>query len=177
VSKAREIYTDLENPPVQSKIWLSDQIPLDKKRGDQLSQLIADQVQNMSRQDSDTTRWSSQDDAGEENPLSEWVSFISACRAPAHLARWTSEGAGVVAPLNPVRLQEAIDKKAVKIENYKKRAKEIWLLIVADRTLPSQLVSIMSDFPLGSISSPFAKTFYFDLVHGQVLRFERSDIS
>lgn len=176
VSKAREIYTDLDNPPIQSKIWLSDQIPLDKKEGYLIAHLIADQVINMSRPDSGANEWRSCGDE-EGNPLSEWVSLISVCRAPAHLARWTAEGAGVIASLNASRIQKEIDKKAFKLDAYKKWAREIWLLMVADRTRPSQLFSLTPDFNVESISSPFAKTFYFDLVHGQVLRFEESGTS
>ncbi len=173
VSKAREIYFDTNNPPVLSHILFSDRIiPADKRKGDQIAKLIADQIQGMSRQDSETAEWRSREDEKEENPLSEWVSFISACRVPERFARWSPNSAGLVFPLAPARLQEEIDQKVPKLNAYKECAEEIWLLIVADRTRSSQKISIMPDFPLDSISSPFAKTFYYDYVHGKVLSFE-----
>jgi hypothetical protein len=87
-------------------------------------------------------------------------------------ARWTVARPGLVATLTPKHLQEVIDKKAKKINGYKKVAEEIWLLIVADGTRSSQKFSVMPDFPLDSISSPFAKTFYYGYVSAEVLSFE-----
>jgi hypothetical protein len=174
VSRAREIYFDANNPPVLAKIVFSSPIiPGDKRKDDQIAKLIADQIQSMSRQDSEGSEWRSSEDEKAENPLSEWVSFISTWRvAERHRARWSPNSAGLVSPLTPARLQEEIDIKASRINAYKERAEEVWLLIVVDRTRSSQKFSVMPDFPLDSISSPFAKTFYYDLVSGVVLNFE-----
>jgi hypothetical protein len=174
VSKAREIYFDANNPPVLSHILFSNRIiPVDKRRGDQIAKLIAGQIQGMSRQDSETADWRSREDEKEENPLSEWVSFISACRVPElRFARWSPNSAGLVSTLTPARLQEEIDQKVPKLNAYRECAEEIWLLIVADRTRSSQKISVMPGFPLSSISSPFAKTFYYDYVSDEVLSFE-----
>ena len=177
VSKAREIYFDANNPPVLSQILFSNRITpdIDKRKGDQIAKLIADQIQSMSRQDSEVADWRSREDEKDENLLSEWVIFISAWRVPKlRFAQWspTNNSVGLVATLTPERLQEEIDKKASRINAYKKRAEEIWLLIVADRTRSSQKFSVMPDFPLDSISSPFAKTFYYGYVSDEVLSFE-----
>jgi hypothetical protein len=177
VSKAREIYFDASNPFILSHILFSNRITpdIDKRKGDQIAKLIADQIQSMSRQDSEGSDWRSRDDEKEENPLSEWVIFISAWRVPKlRFAQWspTNNSVGLVATLTPERLQEEIDKKASRINAYKKRAEEIWLLIVADRSRSSQKFSVMPDFPLDSISSPFAKTFYYGYVSDEVLSFE-----
>jgi len=56
-----------------AEIWFSDQIPLDKKKGDQIAKLIADQIQSMSRQNSEAAAWRSSEAEGEERSLSEWV--------------------------------------------------------------------------------------------------------
>src|ERR1035437_3439845 len=174
VDKAREIYFDANNPPVLSQILFTNRItPKDKRKVDQIAKLIADQIQSMSRQDSEGFDWTSREDEKEENALSEWVSFISACRVPElRFARWSPNRAGLVSTLTPARLQEEIDKKASRINAYKKRAEETWLLIVADRTRSSQKFSVMPDFPLDSISNPFAKTFYYGYGSDEVLSFE-----
>jgi hypothetical protein len=44
--------------------------------------------------------------------------------------------------------------------SHKKVAEEIWLLIFADRTHPSQMFFVAPDFPLDSVSSRFTRTFY-----------------
>jgi hypothetical protein len=174
VSKAHEIYFDANNPPVLSHIVFSNRItPVDKRKGDQIAKLIADQIQSMSRQDSEGAVWRSRENEKEENALSEWVIFISTWKVPElRFARWSPNSAGLVSTLTPARLQEEIDKKASRISVYKKRAEDIWLLIVADRTRPSQKFSVMPNFPLDSISSPFAKTFYYGYASDEVLSFD-----
>jgi hypothetical protein len=173
VSKARKIYFDAGNPPVLSTIWFSDRITLDNKKGDQIAELIAHQIQTMSLQNSQAVAWRSSEDENEERSLSEWVAIIHTDRVPElRFARWTVARPGLVATLTPKHLQEVIDRKAKKINGYKKVAEEIWLLIVADRTRPSQKFSVAPDFPLDSISSPFAKTFYYGYVSDEVFSFE-----
>ena len=162
VSKARKIYFDAGNPPVLSTIWFSDRITLDKKKGDQIAELIAHQIQSMSLQNSQAVAWRSSEDENEERSLSESVAIIHTSRVPElRFARWTVARPGLVATLTLKHLQEVIDKKAEKIGAYKKYAEEIWLLIVADRTRPSQKFSVAPDLPLDSVSSPFTKTFYY----------------
>jgi len=166
-------------PLLMAEIWFSDQIPLDKKKGDQIAKLIADQIQSMSRQNSEAAAWRSSEAEGEERSLSEWVDIIHARRVPEYrdaewkdrFAQWTVARPSLVAPLTPKHLQEAINMKAKKINSYKEGAgtEEIWLLIVADHTLPSRRFHVAPDFPLDSVSSPFTKTFYCDFVHKEVI--------
>src|ERR1035438_2986965 len=132
VSKAREIYFDARNPSVQSTIWFSGRITLDKKKGDQIAELIAHQIQSMSLQNSQAVAWRSSEDENEERSLSESVAMIHTYKVPKEFARWTVARPGLVATLTPKHLQEVIDKKAKKINGYKKKAEEIWLLIFAD---------------------------------------------
>lgn len=170
VSKARKIYFDAGNPPVLLTLFFSDRITLDKKNGDQIAKLIACQIQSMSLTNSQVADWRSSDDENEEHPLSESVVLMHALGVPERrFARWTVARPGLVASLTPKHLQEVIDKKAKKISVYKKIEEEIWLLIVADRTRPSQRFSAAPDFPLDSVSSPFTKTFYYDYVHKGVI--------
>ena len=171
VSKAREIYFDADNPPVLSTVVFSNRIAIDQNR-DQIAKLIAHKIQSMSLRDPQVVDWRSSEDGNEEHPLSELVAFIHTCRVPERrFARWTVARAGIVATLSPEHLQDSIDKKARKINGYKKYAEETWLLIVADRTRPSQKFSIPPDFPLDSLSSPFAKTFYYCYAAEEVLEF------
>jgi hypothetical protein len=161
VSKARKIYFDAGNPPVQSTILFSDQLTADKKKADQIAELIAGLIQSMSLQDSEEVSWGlSEDEYG--HPLSELVDTIHTYRVPeCRFAHWTVGRPGLVAPLTPKHLQEVIGEKAKRLDAYKKHAKEIWLLIVADCTHPSQMFYVAPDFPLGLVSSPFTKTFYY----------------
>jgi hypothetical protein len=162
MSRAREIYFCAGNRPVLSTIVISDQITLDKKKGDQIAKLIADQVQRMSLQDSQAVKWRSIDEENGEHPLLDSVYFIHTERVrELRFAHWTVVKAGLVATLSPEYLQAEIEKKAKKISTYRKKSGEIWLLMVADPTQLSQKFSIQADFPMGSVSSPFTKTFYY----------------
>ena len=168
VSKAREIYLNAGNPLVLSTIVFSNRITVDQNR-DQISELIAHQIQIMNLPNSQKAQWrSSEDEYG--HPLSESVTYIHSYRVPERrFARWTVARAGLVTTLTPKHIQEEIGKKAKKLDAYKKHAEEIWLLIVADRTRPSQQFSDAPDFPLDSVSSPFTKTFYYDYVRKRVI--------
>ena len=66
-------------------------------------------------------------------------------------AHWTVVKAGLVATLTPDHIQAEINKKAKKIDTYRKKAEEIWLLIVADRTQLSQKFSIQTDLDRKSV--------------------------
>ena len=171
VSKAREIYCEAENPHVLSHIVFSNRpIPGDKTRGeDQIAKLIAGQIETMSRQDSERSEWRSYEDEKDENPLSEWVSFISTCKVPdSRFAHWSPNSAGTVSFRTVERIQEAINAKASRLNAYTERAEEIWLLIVSDCTRLSQKFYVSPDLPFASISSPFARTFYYSVVSGEV---------
>jgi hypothetical protein len=172
MSRAREICFRAGNPPVLSTIVISDRITLDKKKGDQIAELIADQIQSMSLQNSQAVKWRSGEEEDEEHPLLDSVHFIHTERVPdCRFAHWTVVKAGLVATLTPEHLQAEIEKKAKKINTYRKRAEEIWLLIVADRTQLSQKFSIQTDFPISSVFSPFTKTFYYGYPAEDVIEF------
>jgi hypothetical protein len=129
--------------------------------GDQLAKLIAGKIQ-VGLQNSQVFEWRSSEGGGEEFLLCDSVFFIHAEVVPKpRFARWTVARAGLVATLTPKHLQDVIDKKAKKINGYKKSSEEIWLLIVTDRRLPSQKFTRPLHFPLDSLSSPFARTFYY----------------
>jgi hypothetical protein len=160
VSKARKIYFDAESPPVRANIVFSNLITLDKKKGDQIADVIAGKIQRMGIKNSQI--WRSSEDEGEEDLLSESVFSIHAHRVPElHLARWVVARAGWVADLTPKHLQDCIDKKVKKINGYKQNTQEVWLVIVADRTQPSQKFKLPPSFPWVSLSSGFTRMFYY----------------
>lgn len=160
VSQAREIYFKANGTPVLSDILFS-QIKLDKQEGKQIAKLIANKIQDMVSEKVDC--WSALLDNGSQL-LTEAVSSIYIYRVPEkRFAHWKVMRPGIVAKLTPKHLQDRIDHKAQKLKGYSKNKtfEEIWLLMAADRTHPSQMLHHGSDFPSESLSSPFDKTFYF----------------
>jgi hypothetical protein len=174
VSKAQQIYFAANNPPVMLTIWSSDQITLDKTKGYQIAELIADLIQSLNLQNSQVFHWRSSE-AEIEHPLSGFVDLIHAEGVPEpRFARWTVARPGLVAPLTGKHLQNSIDKKAQKINSYQKNAEETWLLIVADHTQPSQMFFVAQGFSLDSVTSPFAKTFFYNYAAEEVIDLTKS---
>ena len=163
VSEAQKIYFETNSTLVLATIVFSH-VPRVKKKSKQIAKLIADKVRDMvSGNTSDVVHWWPDVLDNETHLLSEAVAAIHICRVPERrFARWEPTKAGVVTNLTPEHLQDRIDLKAQKLSNYRKNNEfsEIWLLMVADRTRPSQKLHRRLDPPLLSVSSPFDKTFY-----------------
>jgi len=164
VSQAREIYFEANDTLVLSKILFS-QITRDKGRRKQISELIANKIRDMvSGDSSEAVDWRPDVRDSGAQLLSEAVDLIHILRVPEkRFAHWTVMRPGLVADLTPKHLQDRIDLKARKLKSYRenKKIEEIWLLMVADRTRPSQKLLRRIDLPLESLSSPFARTFYY----------------
>ncbi len=164
VSQAREIYFEANNPLVLSTIAFS-QVTRDKQKRKQIAESIADKIRDMiSGNSTEVVDWKPGTLDNGAHLLSEAVAFVHTRRVPEkRFARWTVARAGLVANLTPNHLQDRINLKAQQLKSYGKNKdiEETWLLMVADRTRPSQMLQRRADLPLGSLSSPFAKTFYY----------------
>lgn len=163
VSQARKIYSEANNVLVLSTIVFS-QVARDKQRRKQIAELIADKIRDMAAGNSLEVNWKPVVGDNGAPLLSEAVAFIHIRRVPEkRFARWSVARAGHVANLTLKHLQDQINLKARKLKSYRKNTniKEIWLLMVADRTRPSQMLHRRPDLPLESLSSPFSKTLYY----------------
>ena len=164
VSEAQKVYFETNGTSVLATITFSH-VPRAKKNSKQIAELIADKVRDMvSGNTSDEEHWRPDVLDNETNLLSEAVAAIDICRVPERrFARWEPTKAGIVTNLTPEHLQDRIDLKAQKLSNYRKNKEfsEIWLLMVADRTRPSQKLHHTLGHSLYSVSSPFDKTFYY----------------
>lgn len=160
VSKARKIYFRANNPLVLSTITFTARMTLNGNKRDQTAEWIADTVRDIISLDSSVGDWK----PTMHDPLYGSVAHIRVRRVPEiRFARWTVARAGLVVNLTEKNLQNPIDAKAKKLPAYKvnNNIEEIWLLMVADRRRPSQKLLRRSDLRLESLSSPFARTFYY----------------
>jgi hypothetical protein len=160
VFKARNIYFKANNPLVLSAITFTSQMMLNRNKSDQTAEWIADTIRDIISRDSSIADWK----PSMHDPLYGSVAHIHIRRVPeSRFARWTVARAGFVANLTVKHLQDRIDAKAKKLPGYKKNnnTEEHWLLMVADRRRPSQKLLRRSDLRLESLSSPFARTFYY----------------
>lgn len=77
------------------------------------------------------------------------------------MAHWSVARAGWVAPVTSGALQSRVNEKARRLPEYQNKVEENWLVIVADRTKPSQMFDAKPDFDPRGISSPFSRTFFY----------------
>lgn len=90
------------------------------------------------------------------------------------LAVWTSPKAGFVAPLTAQVLQEAIDRKRGRIDDYRAAAPEVWLLIGTSGHGPSQFFELHPSEDLRSgLVSPFDRTYLLHGFAGRVIELGR----
>jgi hypothetical protein len=69
--------------------------------------------------------------------------------------RWCCSGNSFVRELSPEQLQATIDKKEQKVNSYREKCAEIWLLIVADDVRPPSTL----DLAPSAVTHPYATTF------------------
>jgi hypothetical protein len=161
VSRAERIYSETVKPLISVFIVFSNGINYATNR-DGVAELIAHQVTDMSARNSHTADWKPGTHENEDDLLCDSVSFIQIQKVPEkRFARWTVSRAGLVATLTQGHLQNAINLKKEKLNEYKVGADEIWLVMFIDRRRPSQMLQTPPDFSLESISSPFDRTFYY----------------
>jgi hypothetical protein len=97
-----------------------------------------------------------------DGPVPREVSSIYARGVPNHrLAHWKVARVGWVPPLDESRLRAFIDEKAKHLAAYRSVVAENWLLIVADRTNPSQMRDCGSALNAGLVTSPVSRSFFF----------------
>lgn len=95
-------------------------------------------------------------------PLPLEISFLHALGVPSQdMAHWSVARAGWVAPLTENNLYPRIVDKAKRLPSYRAITSENWLLVVADRTKPSQLFDLGMNLNASAIASPFSRTFYY----------------
>jgi hypothetical protein len=77
------------------------------------------------------------------------------------MAHWGVARAGWVAPITTDALQSRVKEKSTRLPEYRNTVKENWLVIVDDRTKPSQMFEAQPDFDARGISRPFSRTYFY----------------
>ncbi len=159
VSSARQLYQESGAPPAHVSVCFSPASDLRQLDRDGTAVSLASFVRGLN-----LIQWQRVDWRPEQlhEPLPSAISFVHALGVPTfEMAHWAVARAGWVAPLTVGALQSRVDGKADKLLDYQKVVAENWLVVVADRSKPSQLLRAVPDFNPRAIRSPFAKTFYY----------------
>ncbi len=170
VSAAQRLYSLSGAPPAHVTVLFSSWLRLNEIKRDHIAKWLSMHVQNLCLNTWQRSDWRSDTEENDDHPLSEVVDVIHALGVPDYsMAHWTVARAGWVATLTSERLQERIDEKSPKVATYQEVAQEIWLVIIADGTKPSQAFSVPSDFQPRGFFSPFTRTFFFGYPAGTVV--------
>jgi hypothetical protein len=163
VSGAREAYFQRNNPPVLVNIVFSNLDSIEKKEQiEEVAHLIAREVEDMASETLLTADRRPNFNTNGGNLLFESVAFIHIYGVPElRFARWDFPKVGLVSRLTAKHLQDRIDAKEKKMNQYTRNGDEIWLLMVADTTRTSQKFRHPPDFSPETLSSRFSKTFYY----------------
>lgn len=105
-----------------------------------------------------------------DSPLPDHIAFIHALGVPSpEMAHWAVARAGWAASLTGRALQERIEEKAKRLPVYQSVVPENWLLLVADRTRPSQLFDLDAELDSRAVTSPFSRAFFYGYPEKRVL--------
>lgn len=160
--KAKKFYNESKNIPLI--VWIDLKIGTDfKKRNiDSIARnLVRIVEENIPEQDSfnEVKRTWEIDD-----PLPKVVSSIMIIRFGSLTeSSWSPIGlSGAMPKVPPEFVQKSIDKKNPKVEDYKKRCAEVWLVIVVYGYLPSTLFEVSGKALSEIYNSNFDRTYLFD---------------
>jgi len=110
------------------------------------------------------TPWQRSDYRPEEadDPLLDYIAFIHTLGVPSKdMAHWVVARSGWAAPLTKQALRDRIEVKARRLASYRSAVPENWLLLVADRTRPSQLFALDAGIDAASVATPFSRAFFY----------------
>ncbi len=159
VARAQELYQKSHAPPVGVSVCFGLGCDLPRNERERTAGGLASFIQGLNLAVGQPFDWWPEKDSGSVPP--KVFSFIHALGVPnRRQAHWTVARAGWVVPLNESALRVRIDEKAKRLADYQLVVDENWLLIVADRTNPSQMFD-GSVLNAGLVTSPFSRSFFF----------------
>ncbi len=159
VARARELYQKTDAPPAGVSLCFGLGYDLRALERERTASALASFIQSLNLAPGQSFDWRREENDG---PVPREISFIHALGVPNHrLAHWAVARAGWVVPLDENALRARIDEKAKRLPDYHSVVPENWLLIVADRTNPSQMFDRGNALNARSVTSPFSRSFFY----------------
>ncbi len=169
IAHARRFYDESAGPPVLVSVLFSTGANLRALDRIRTARALSDFIRGLALISGQHIFW--HPDELEDSPLPDEISAVHARGVPDHkMAHWAVARAGHVVPLTLLVLQAQIDKKAVKLDQYRKAAAENWLIVVGDGTRPSQLFNAAASFDPSHVRSPFSRTYYYGYPNRGLMR-------
>lgn len=167
IAQACQRYYECGGLPAHVSVCFNPGADLRTRRRDEIADALALLVRSF-----ELTPWQRADYSpyDVDDPLLDSIAFIHTLGVPSKgMAHWAVVRAGWVAPLTERALRERIEEKAQRLPSYRSVVPENWLLLVADRTRPSQLFELDTDLDAASVATPFSRTFFYGYPEKYVL--------
>jgi hypothetical protein len=159
ITRARELYEESGGSPAHVSVCFGPGFDLHRLHRERTAAALAAYVRCQNLTAWHRVDWRPEEIAG---PLPYEISFIHALGVPSvEMAHWSVPRAGWVASLTAGALQTRIDEKARRLPAYLEAVRENWLVLVADRTKPSQLFDNGEGLDAGAVTSPFSRSFFY----------------
>lgn len=159
VARAQQLYEITGGNPAHVRIFFGPRCDLTNVNRETAADALASCVRNLR-----LAPWQRVDLRSHEIKVSLLgdISLIHALGVPrAEMAHWSVARAGWATPLTESALQNRIDEKAKRLPAYQSVAPETWLLLVADRTKPSQLFDLGTHLDFIKVFNPFSRSFFY----------------
>ena len=162
VHKAKELYSKAINVPII--VWIDLRIGTDFKK-QSIDTIAAELVHFVKKRIPEQNSYKEVKRTSKiDDPLSKVVYSVTILRFET-LTRssWIPIGiSGAIGILPPEFVQQRIDKKNPRVQDYKQKCDEIWLVIVVYGLLPSSFFEVSGKVISETYSSNFDRTYLFD---------------
>ena len=167
IARAREIYQGSGGSPAHVSVCFGPGCDLRRLHRERTAEALASYIRGQN-----LTVWQRFDRRPDDiaGPLPYQISFIHALGVPSiEMAHWSVSRAGWVASLTEDALQARIEEKVRRLPDYLAVVPENWLVLVADRTRPSQLFDSGEGIDVSAVTSPFSRSFFYGYPERTVL--------
>jgi hypothetical protein len=167
VTSARKRYENAGGAPLHTSISFSHRIDLETIHRETVAEAVAQELLRSPLPSGQYTLWRNDF----KNPNRAPIAFINALGvSQREFAHWTVSAGGWLAPLSKELLQNMVQRKERQLETYRKRYREVWLLIASEGTTPSQFFDIDALTEPSSIQTQFDRTYFLESFSGRAIR-------
>lgn len=163
VARARSLFHARNSRFVHANVLFFDGIDVQSLNREQVADRLATLVESMPV-GSTHVHWRND----YEDPSLDAVAFVTALAVPeASMSHWGVSRAGWRAKLSTELLRSAIEAKNEKVQAYRAKADEVWLLLAVEGSRPSQFFDPEVPPEPSDLASKFDRTYWFNSMHDQ----------
>lgn len=167
VASARQRYEASGGAPLHTSISFSPNIDLGSVLRESVADAVAQELLRMCLPSGQFVLWRNEFVNLDLAP----ITFINALGvSQPEFAHWTVSSGGWLTPLTKELLQDAVRRKEQRLGNYRKRYKEVWLLIASEGVTPSQFFDMAALNDPSSIQTQFDRTYFLESFSGRTIR-------